>query len=366
MSSEPPPRRALHPRKPPDPNIPSANPIPKSSIPQRKRRSTSPNSRGHRSAVTAKFPINSGSQGTNSVTPPLLEKLDSRVLLKATESSQLNHEDTTIKNQIMMETYTNSTKTMYYRIPDNPQPSLINQSPATNDIDVNVATTETWFELDHEKSLNTEPIAHTNKTTSPTPTPITVSQPTIPKFTIPQNIQQQETTTKTNTNPTNANRSYANVTSFVSRRSKAKLQYFPPTNNETAQSPVVIPIQLCEQANEKHANTLFGYFIGANPSFSTVRDQVKNKWASCGITDIQRNGKGFYLFKFSTEQGMMNVLQSEHWMIKDPGTCLTKAKHDKVPVWVKIHDIPLEAWSVEGIGRIASRIGIPYDMDTYT
>ena len=72
---------------------------------------------------------------------------------------------------------------------------------------------------------------------------------------------------------------------------------------------------------------------------------------------------------------MSNVLQSDHWMIKDvpifiqrwqPGTCLTKAKHDKVPVWVKIHDVPLEAWSVEGIGRIASRIGIPLDMDTYT
>ena len=72
---------------------------------------------------------------------------------------------------------------------------------------------------------------------------------------------------------------------------------------------------------------------------------------------------------------MMNVLQSDHWMIKEvplfiqrwqSGACLTKAKHDKVPVWVKIHDIPLEAWSVEGIGRIASRIGIPLDMDTYT
>ncbi|KAL4588748.1 hypothetical protein LXL04_001643 [Taraxacum kok-saghyz] len=72
---------------------------------------------------------------------------------------------------------------------------------------------------------------------------------------------------------------------------------------------------------------------------------------------------------------MMNVLQSDHWMIRDvpiflqrwqPRTSFAKAKHNKVLVWVKIHDIPLEAWSVEGIGRIASRIGVPLDMDTFT
>ncbi|KAL4574027.1 hypothetical protein LXL04_020849 [Taraxacum kok-saghyz] len=94
MTSEPPPQKALQPTKPPDPNIQAANPIPKPSIPQHKRRSASPNSCGHRPAVTAKFPRNSGTQGTISVTPSLLEKLDSRGLLKATEPSQLDYEDT--------------------------------------------------------------------------------------------------------------------------------------------------------------------------------------------------------------------------------------------------------------------------------
>ncbi|KAL4588250.1 hypothetical protein LXL04_001133 [Taraxacum kok-saghyz] len=243
---------------------------------------------------------------------------------------------------------------------------------------------DTWFELDYEKSMNTGNLFYSGSTKNPVSPPLNTTtpilQPTNPQTTINAelpNIHQTNTTTPENTNhiPNQSYRSYANVTSVAARRSKAKLQYYPPSTNENDNGPVVIPIQLCETANEKHANTLFGYFIGANPSFNTVREHVKTKWASCGITDIKRNGKGFYLFKFSNEQGLMNVLQSDHWMIKEvpifiqrwqPGTCLTKAKHDKVPVWVKIHDIPLEAWSVEGIGRIASRIGIPLDMDTYT
>lgn len=56
---------------------------------------------------------------------------------------------------------------------------------------------------------------------------------------------------------------------------------------------------------------------------------------------------------------MMNVLQSDHWMIKEvplfiqrwqSGACLTKAKHEKVPAWVKIHDIPWKhgVWRVLG------------------
>ncbi|KAL4589217.1 hypothetical protein LXL04_002122 [Taraxacum kok-saghyz] len=77
----------------------------------------------------------------------------------------------------------------------------------------------------------------------------------------------------------------------------------------------------------------------------------------------------------TTNEGMKHVLEGGHVMINgiplffrrwQPGINLTKDIHDKVPVWVKIHDIPLEAWKVEGIGRIASMIGVPLDMDTYT
>ncbi|GKC42597.1 RNA-directed DNA polymerase, eukaryota, reverse transcriptase zinc-binding domain protein [Tanacetum coccineum] len=38
----------------------------------------------------------------------------------------------------------------------------------------------------------------------------------------------------------------------------------------------------------------------------------------------------------------------------------------KVPLWVKIYNVPLEAWNVEGISKIASRVGNPIIMDRIT
>ncbi|PWA36552.1 zinc knuckle CX2CX4HX4C [Artemisia annua] len=38
----------------------------------------------------------------------------------------------------------------------------------------------------------------------------------------------------------------------------------------------------------------------------------------------------------------------------------------KIPLWVRIYNVPLEAWNMEGISRIASRIGTPLIMDKVT
>nr|GEZ85910.1 RNA-directed DNA polymerase, eukaryota, reverse transcriptase zinc-binding domain protein [Tanacetum cinerariifolium] len=47
---------------------------------------------------------------------------------------------------------------------------------------------------------------------------------------------------------------------------------------------------------------------------------------------------------------------------KEAGLCLTKPKPTRVPLWVKIFNIPLEAWNIEGISRIASRVLIKVDV----
>ncbi|KAL4579506.1 hypothetical protein LXL04_015655 [Taraxacum kok-saghyz] len=295
---------------------------------------------------------NIGNQGTSTIHLSLIEKLDSRGMLKPNDSPVQRVEDLRPKD---MDT-----------LPD-PQPKStpvpmnieqqVNQIPIQNNTDLNHLLknsntntdtnenqfSDTWFELDYEKSMNTGNLFYSGITKNPIPPPLnttnpnlqpTNSQPTI-NVALP-NIQQTNATTPENNNhiPNQSYRSYANVTSVAARRSKVKLQYYPPSINENNNGPIVIPIQLCETANEKHANTLFGYFIGANPSFNTVRDHVKTKWASCGITKIKRNGKGFYLFKISDEQGLMNVLQSDNWMIKE------------VPIFI-------QRWQPDGKGRCA-------------
>ncbi|GKA88883.1 RNA-directed DNA polymerase, eukaryota, reverse transcriptase zinc-binding domain protein [Tanacetum coccineum] len=50
----------------------------------------------------------------------------------------------------------------------------------------------------------------------------------------------------------------------------------------------------------------------------------------------------------------------------EAGMCMQKPEPSKVPLWVKIMNIPLEAWNSEGISWIASYIGNPVIMDRIT
>nr|GEX70134.1 hypothetical protein [Tanacetum cinerariifolium] len=57
------------------------------------------------------------------------------------------------------------------------------------------------------------------------------------------------------------------------------------------------------------------------------------------------NAKGFYFFKFSTKKGVDDVLENGPWMI---------------------YDVPMAAFTVDGLSAIASKIRTPIMLDSYT
>nr|GEV61913.1 RNA-directed DNA polymerase, eukaryota, reverse transcriptase zinc-binding domain protein [Tanacetum cinerariifolium] len=54
------------------------------------------------------------------------------------------------------------------------------------------------------------------------------------------------------------------------------------------------------------------------------------------------------------------------WIASDPTVSLDKAEPNKLPLWVKPRNLPLEAWSSKGLSAIASRMGTPLIMDEVT
>ncbi|GJT51143.1 RNA-directed DNA polymerase, eukaryota, reverse transcriptase zinc-binding domain protein [Tanacetum coccineum] len=50
----------------------------------------------------------------------------------------------------------------------------------------------------------------------------------------------------------------------------------------------------------------------------------------------------------------------------DPDTVIIKEAPCKIPIWIRLFNIPLEAWSVRGISALASRLGRPIKMDQVT
>ena len=88
-----------------------------------------------------------------------------------------------------------------------------------------------------------------------------------------------------------------------------------------------------------------------------------------------KNGDGVYLFKFATKEGVDCVLERGPWLIRNspiilnkwtPTLSLNRNEVNKVPVWIKMHKVPLVAYSEDGLSLIATQVGKPIMLDSFT
>ncbi|GKE03919.1 ATPase, F1/V1/A1 complex, alpha/beta subunit [Tanacetum coccineum] len=132
---------------------------------------------------------------------------------------------------------------------------------------------------------------------------------------------------------------------------------------------VAIPIAAVDEICDQFANTLYGYFIGSWLAFPIVENYVRNAWAKYGFERvIVRNG--FYLFKFTSQEGMVRVLNGGPWFIRSMHIMLntwsanTKMKREdctKIPVWVKIHKSLFD----KGSGHYLETLDVEYEWRPY-
>ncbi|GJU42757.1 hypothetical protein Tco_1195714 [Tanacetum coccineum] len=137
---------------------------------------------------------------------------------------------------------------------------------------------------------------------------------------------------------------------------------------------VAIPFDAVEEVSARFTNTLYGYFIGKRLAFKLVEIYVKNTWAKYSLKRVQLHDD-FFLFQFETKDGMDNVLENGPLLIRtvplilnvwSPNTDLKKAEVKKAPVWVKLHHVPIVAYSEIGLSLITTQIGKPIMLDSYT
>ncbi|XP_021996266.1 uncharacterized protein LOC110893467 [Helianthus annuus] len=90
---------------------------------------------------------------------------------------------------------------------------------------------------------------------------------------------------------------------------------------------------------------------------------------------LMMNAKGFFFFKFNTNEGLKQLLEDGPWTIRNvpiilkewaPSVMVEKEDIKVILVWVKLHEVPLEAFTEDGLSLIASRIGTPKMLDSYT
>ncbi|XP_021971471.1 uncharacterized protein LOC110866638 [Helianthus annuus] len=138
---------------------------------------------------------------------------------------------------------------------------------------------------------------------------------------------------------------------------------------------VVLPRDSVRAVQEKLANTLYGYFLGDRVAYPVVEYFVRNNWKKFGLQKTMMNANGFFFFKFADQSGMMSALKAGPWIIRSQplflniwsaSTKLEKKEVKTLQLWVKIHDVPITAYMEDGLSLIATAIGEPKMLDSYT
>ncbi|GJT62467.1 zinc knuckle CX2CX4HX4C containing protein [Tanacetum coccineum] len=136
---------------------------------------------------------------------------------------------------------------------------------------------------------------------------------------------------------------------------------------------ISIPRKVVQKVSTRFEHTLYGYFIGKRLAFPVVEYYARNNWGKHGLKRIMMNNKGFFFFKFDSRAGLEAVLEGGSWMIRNSsiilkkwsmGTSLLKEELTRIPIWVKLHDVPLQVYE-EDVDVVT--IGIPsLTVDDFT
>lgn len=157
--------------------------------------------------------------------------------------------------------------------------------------------------------------------------------------------------------------------------SETRLLYDPPKLDENGEPIIEINAHFMKKSIESHVVQLYGYFVGGNPLFQVVRQNLIRMWHKFGFKSMFKNRNGFYFFRFDTEEGMLNVLKTSPWVVDNvhlmlnlwkPDSHLTKPNPKMLPIWVGIKDLPNGLWNGGNICQIVSKVGKPIMLDKAT
>nr|GFB49041.1 hypothetical protein [Tanacetum cinerariifolium] len=142
--------------------------------------------------------------------------------------------------------------------------------------------------------------------------------------------------------------SFLDIVAEETNTNKPKVNFRVLMNNERVKnSDCVLPVESVIAAQNKFANSL----------------------------TVMRDDDDVYYFKFTSKSGLEQVFERGPWLIRNqplnltkwsPNMTLSKDKVTKVPVWVKIHKVPVVAYCKDGLSFIATQIGKPIMLDAFT
>ncbi|KAL0286084.1 UNVERIFIED_CONTAM: hypothetical protein Sangu_2749600 [Sesamum angustifolium] len=145
------------------------------------------------------------------------------------------------------------------------------------------------------------------------------------------------------------------IASAFLQSSRKILQFVPPSIEKgeiiIQPSPAIV-----RHGSQRWHSTAVGYFLGRKPYFPHLESYVRSNWFKTRAAMEEIIERSSWLF-----QGQPIVLQC--W---EQDMSLRRQKHTQIPVWVRLKHLPMEYWTDDGLGTIASGVGIPLYTDKIT
>ncbi|GKD10599.1 RNA-directed DNA polymerase, eukaryota, reverse transcriptase zinc-binding domain protein, partial [Tanacetum coccineum] len=171
------------------------------------------------------------------------------------------------------------------------------------------------------------------------------------------------------------NNSYVKALSKNLIESNNKLFIVPTKVNDKGEAIVIFDEELVNEESEKWKFTVCGYFVGSSLPIYEMKYNIRRMRGKHGLKDIVVDRDEICFAKFKDQERMNLVIEQSPWMVNgrpfivqkwDPEVTIVKTVPCKIPVWIKLFNVPLESWSTKGINIISSRLGRPIMMDKMT
>lgn len=132
------------------------------------------------------------------------------------------------------------------------------------------------------------------------------------------------------------------------------------------------PVEVLRRGNLLWSSSLVGFFLSSKLPYKVFKPIASRLWGNLGLSKVFLHDKGYYIFNFNSLADRDNILATGPWhfaskvMTLQPwkaGVDFTKSEYSKIPIWVKLSNIPYSYWNAEGISYIACSIGKPLYAD---
>ncbi|GAV86640.1 LOW QUALITY PROTEIN: Exo_endo_phos domain-containing protein/DUF4283 domain-containing protein/zf-CCHC_4 domain-containing protein, partial [Cephalotus follicularis] len=152
-----------------------------------------------------------------------------------------------------------------------------------------------------------------------------------------------------------------------------KLTYITPTIYD-GESMAELPEEVLEEGAKEWEHALVGFFVGKKITFRSPHSAL-NKKSAAGKFSIHTADNGIFVFKCESVEVRNWILDNEPWDVWGVHLALRLWETDlppigsgftKIPVWVKLMNIPMEYWTTKGLSHLASVLGTPLHMDPAT